>query len=300
MNIWKRMISAAAATVLAAACCACAPTAPTLSETMLTNPSIPSTVPITEPVTEPTLPPIQPPPVVEPELPSILGFLKTAIRPVGSTMYVWGGGWNEADTGAGIDAVTLGISPQWAQFAATQDSSYNYKNHRYQIRDGLDCSGYVGWTVYNTLETTDGRPGYVGSSTTMARDLAQRGLGTYIPTEELDRWLPGDIMSMQGHVWIVVGMCGDGSVLLLHASPPGVMFSGTRLPDGSPSQATALAHQIMEAHFPDWHSRWPDSARSHSYLTKSSAMRWTALSDEEGLREMSAEAVVQTLFEQVS
>ena len=107
-------------------------------------------------------------------------------------------------------------------------------------------------------------------------------------------------MSMQGHVWIVVGMCSDGSVLLLHASPPGVMFSGTRLPDGSPSQATALAHQIMEAHFPDWYSRWPDSARSHSYLTKSSAMRWTALSDEEGLREMSAEAVVQALFEQVS
>ena len=37
-------------------------------------------------------------------------LLLTALQPVGSTMYVWGGGWNEADTGAGPDAVTIGVS----------------------------------------------------------------------------------------------------------------------------------------------------------------------------------------------
>lgn len=136
-------------------------------------------------------------------------------------MYIWGGGWNEEDTGSGIEAVMLGLSPQWAEFAAQQDKDYNHKNHRYQIHDGLDCSGYVGWAVYNTLETENGRPGYVCSSSIMAESFSQRGLGTYVPVQELDRWEPGDVMSMKGHVWIVVGMCADGSVVLLHASPPG-------------------------------------------------------------------------------
>ena len=52
---------------------------------------------------------------------SLLGFLQIAVQPVGQTMYVWGGGWNEEDTGAGAEAVTLGVSPAWAEFAAKQD-----------------------------------------------------------------------------------------------------------------------------------------------------------------------------------
>lgn len=38
---------------------------------------------------------------------TIKNFLRTAMAPVGSTMYVWGGGWNKADTGAGTDAKLL-------------------------------------------------------------------------------------------------------------------------------------------------------------------------------------------------
>ena len=229
---------------------------------------------------------------------SVLDFLTVATEPVGSTMYIWGGGWNEEDTGAGIEAVTPGISSRWAEFAAQQNSSYDYKNHRYQIHDGLDCSGYVGWAVYNILETESGQEGYVGKAAGMAEDLARRGLGEYIPAEQLDRWLPGDIMSMKGHVWICVGMCDDGSVLLLHASPPGVIFSGTSLSDGSGSQATALATKIMKEHYPDWYRRYPNSDRPHSYLEQSSAMRWSTqvLQDQEGLRQLSAEEVVERLF----
>lgn len=229
---------------------------------------------------------------------SVLDFLRIATEPVGRTMYIWGGGWNEEDTGAGIEAVAPGVSSRWAEFAAEQDSSYNYKDHRYQIHDGLDCSGYVGWAVYNVLETESGREGYVGKAAGMAEDLAERGLGEFIPVDQLEQWLPGDIMSMKGHVWICVGMCEDGSVLLLHASPPGVIFSGTSLPDGSGSQATALAKQIMQEHYPDWYRRYPDCTRSHSYLEQSSAMRWSnqVLQDEEGLRQLSAEEVVERLF----
>lgn len=249
-----------------------------------------------EPSTETSIPSTTMP--QEPEQVSILDFLEIAAAPVGSTMYVWGGGWNEADTGAGIEAVTLGLSERWAAFAKEQDSGYNYKDHRYQIHDGLDCSGYVGWAVYNVMETESGGKGYVSSSTGMAQALADRGLGEYISREDMDRWLPGDIMSMKGHVWISLGMCGDGSVLLLHSSPPGVIFCGTALADGSDSQAVKLAQTIMSTHYPDWYARYPDCSRPASYLEKSSAMRWNTnvLADEEGIRQMSAEQVVNLLF----
>ena len=249
-----------------------------------------------EPSTETSIPSTTMP--QEPEQVSILDFLEIAAAPVGSTMYVWGGGWNEADTGAGIEAVTLGLSERWAAFAKEQDSGYNYKDHRYQIHDGLDCSGYVGWAVYNVMETENGGKGYVSSSTGMAQALADRGLGEYISREDMDRWLPGDIMSMKGHVWISLGMCGDGSVLLLHSSPPGVIFCGTALADGSDSQALKLAQTIMSTHYPDWYAHYPDCSRPASYLEKSSAMRWNTnvLADKEGIRQMSAEQVVNLLF----
>ena len=291
MNTLKRIIPVI---LLACILCACADQpVPTTPQTA------PSTAPATQPSTVPpetTLPTETVPP--EPETPSILDFLRIAVQPVGQTMYVWGGGWNEEDTGAGIEAVTLGLSPQWAAFSAAQSSSYNYKNTRYQIHDGLDCSGYAGWAVYNVLETENGNPGYVCKATVMAQTLSDRGLGDYIPAEDMTQWLPGDIMSMKGHVWIAVGMCGDGSVLLLHASPPGVMFSGTLLPDGSQSDASMLAEQIMQKHYPDWYSRYPKSARSNNYLTGSSAMRWhgNVLADPEGLRNMTAEEVVDFIF----
>ena len=58
-------------------------------------------------------------------------LLKTALLPIGKTMYIYGGGWNENDTGAGIEAMTLGIDPKWAEFAQKQDSSYNFKDYDY-------------------------------------------------------------------------------------------------------------------------------------------------------------------------
>lgn len=249
-----------------------------------------STPPVTQAATEPV--------VTEPASPSLLSFLQTAVEPVGKTMYIWGGGWNEEDTGAGVEAVSLGVSPLWAEFAMEQDETYNYKNHRYQIHDGLDCSGFVGWAVYNALETESGGEGYVGKAAAMAQDFADRGLGEYIPTSRLERWCPGDIMSMKGHVWISLGMCDDGSVLLVHASPPGVILCGTELPGGGRSEAVELARSLMEAHYPDWYSRYPDCSRGYSYLEKSSAMRWSreVLSDEEGLCEMTAYEVAALLW----
>lgn len=298
MNIIKKLLSILALVAFCLSCVGCVKSPPLTTTTPSTAPTTEPTQNTTEPPPSTTAPTETTPPPTEPDTVSLLDFLRIAVQPVGSTMYIWGGGWNEEDTGAGIEAVTLGLSPQWADFAEKQTASYNYKNHKYQIHDGLDCSGYVGWAVYNTLETENGRAGYVCSSTKMAKTFADRGLGTYISAEKVTQWQAGDIMSMKGHVWIVVGMCGDGSVLLLHASPPGVIFSGTKAPDGSASEAVALAERIMQEHFPNWYSRFPDCARPHSYLTKSSAMRWSddVLTDVEGLRKMSAEEVVEQLF----
>ena len=40
-----------------------------------------------------------------PERKTIANLLMTAIKPLGSTRYVWGGGWNEENTGAGVEGV---------------------------------------------------------------------------------------------------------------------------------------------------------------------------------------------------
>lgn len=230
---------------------------------------------------------------------SIANLLLLAKAPLGQTMYIWGGGWNEEDTGAGADACTMGVSPAWADFAAKQDAAYDYDATRYQIHDGLDCSGYMGWLVYNLLETEDGQPGYVTKATDMAADFATRGFGEFTPAQEVTDWQAGDIMSMKGHVWMALGMCEDGSVVLLHASPPGVMLSGTRLKDNAVSQAELLANEYMSCYYPEWYERYPITVRDYSYLEKSSRMRWSeeVLSDAQGLREMSAEEVLQWMFE---
>lgn len=230
---------------------------------------------------------------------TLLNLLLTAKIPLGHTMYVWGGGWNEADTGAGVEAVSIGESPQWRAFYEMQNSSYNYRNTRYQIHDGLDCSGYVGWIVYNVMESTSGGAGYVEKASGMAESFASKGWGTYTPSWNVTDWKPGDIMSMSGHVWISLGMCEDGSVVLLHASPPGVLLCGTRLPDGSRSQAVALAEDYMRAYYPDWYGKFPDCARDASYLTGSGQMRWNSsvLTDKEGIQEMGAEEVLKRIIQ---
>lgn len=235
-----------------------------------------------------------------PETYSIERLLLLAKEPLGRTMYVWGGGWNEEDTGAGVEARSLGVSPAWEEFAAGQDETYDYKENRYRIHDGLDCSGYIGWVVYNLLETRNGEEGYVMKASDMAGNFAARGFGELTPAEEVSDWQAGDIMSMDDHVWMALGTCEDGSVVLLHASPPGVILSGTKLPDGEVSRAQLLAKQYMSVYYPQWYERYPETGCDYRYLTQADRMRWSPeiLSDEQGLREMSAQEVLQWLFEE--
>ncbi len=267
----------------------------------VTTESSASPVPVTtEPSASPAPATTPSPTLPKPGVISLENLLRTALLPVGNTMYVWGGGWNEADTGAGVEALTLGVSEQWATYAAAQDSSYNYKDTRYQIHDGLDCSGYMGWVIFNVFKTenaTSEEDGYVMSSTKMAETFSAYGWGEYLTTD-ITQWKVGDICSMSGHVWLSLGMCEDGSVLLLHASPPGVRICGTRLSDGSDSQAISLAEQIMSTHYPDWYNRYPACDVGFNYLTDSKVMRWNAetMPDAAEIQNMTAAEIAAFLF----
>ena len=234
---------------------------------------------------------------------TIKNLLQTAIAPIGSTMYVWGGGWNKKDTAAGKEAKRIGLSPTWRNFAATKTSLYNYRNYRYQIHNGLDCSGYVGWCVYNVLNTQNNQKGYVYLASRQAKEFAGLGFGTYIPPELVTDYQAGDIMSSSDHVWMVVGACDDGSVVLIHSSQVGVQLCGTATPVGKiESEAYALAKKYMKKYYKTWYEKYPNVSRGSSYLTGRGQMRWITegegivLSDPEGYQKMGAEAVLEDLF----
>ena len=237
-------------------------------------------------------------------VPTIKKFLETAIEPIGSTMYIWGGGWNETDTAAGSGALRIGVSPKWKRFADKQTSSYDYRDYRYKIEHGLDCSGYVGWTIYNTVKNPAPK-GYVANASNQAIYLAKQGFGMYRSRNEVMDYCAGDIMSSEctccGHVWIVIGECVDGSVVLVHSSPPGVRICGTVNPEGDVnSQAVNLAKQYMKQYYPDWYHRYSSCAVDSAYLSHYGQMRWrldeNIMSDPEGLCDMKAKKILKIIL----
>ena len=208
--------------------------------------------------------------------------------------------------GARAATRTIGVSPKWKQFFQKQTSSYDYRTTKYQIANGLDCSGYVGWCVYNILNTTNGKAGYVMLAQKMAKNFASRGWGSYTVRGAVRNYRAGDIMSSTcqdcGHVWIVVGSCSDGSVVMLHASPPGVQLSGTPSRTGrANSEAVKLATYYMKKYFPAWYKKYPNCAKGSSYLSHYAQMRWDitgtkVMSDPDGYRNKSAKAILKDLL----
>ena len=63
-------------------------------------------------------------------------MLKTALKPVGSTMYIWGGGWDGEDNGSGQGSTQIGLNPKWKSFMKEQDENYDYKEHRLERENG--------------------------------------------------------------------------------------------------------------------------------------------------------------------
>jgi hypothetical protein len=268
----------------------------------------------------------------------VKNFLATALTPVGTTLYVYGGGWNWQDNGPSLSARTLGLSPDWLRFYREQDQNYTYRDrvgdesnkdaaHSYYTYGrfneygyaGLDCSGYVGWTLYKTLEDKDGEAGYVSSSTIMAKGLSERGYGKWsnevkVPDGSAESAiLPGDVMSIQGHVWISLGTCEDGSILMLHSSPtrfyanqPGGGVQIGAIGDNYNCEALVLAERYMSDYYADWHERYPVFLLNpERYIPApggdTGRFTWDTtvqggLSDPEGVQQMRPEQVLKLLF----
>lgn len=257
----------------------------------------PASVVTETPKTHPTTAP----PAIKP---TIKKFLQTAAMPVGCTMYVYGGGWNKEDTGAGEYARSIGIPQEWKDFCAMQDNTYDSSKFRYQITKGLDCSGYVGWTIYNTLESENGKPGYVFFAQEYADKLSAMKLGRKTEKGSVASHKAGDILSSASdqHVWIAIGECSDGSVVLFNCSPPGVSLYGTASPDGNKnSQALKLAEKYMKEYFPDWYGKYKNYSRNTSYLTNYDSFRWDTgengiMSDPDGYYNMTPQQILEDIF----
>lgn len=236
---------------------------------------------------------------------TLKNFLTTAMAPVGNTMYIWGGGWYTKWKNKGSDGAWIGLNPTWRSYAAGRPASFNYRRVRYKTGYGLDCSGFVGWVTYNTMKTQSavrGR-GFVGKSTLMAKRYAGYGWGSYRKAALVRNYRAGDIMSTSGHVYIVIGECDDGSVVLVHASPPGVQLCGTVSGTGSRnSQAVKLARKYREKYYKSWQKRFPSCVCPPAFLRKYNQFRWNLssgniMSDPDGYRNMVPEEILRDLFE---
>ncbi|MBR4435098.1 MAG: hypothetical protein IKS90_03250 [Clostridia bacterium] len=263
---------------------------------------------------------------------TLKNFLSAAMQPLGHTLYVYGGGWNWQDDGASVQARSIGASGTWRRFFDEQTADYLYKDandrsggfypfggwNEYFFA-GLDCSGYIGWTVYNTLESETGQDGYVYKSTDIAKTYASLGLGAYSREAfgtDSNPLLPGDIVSISGHAYIVVGTCADGSILILHSSPTdsltgakggGVQFGAIdRAGRGEKCDAYRLAFRYQSLYFPEWAARYPVEMRPFGkYLSfdksgSSGVFRWyrdkRGLNDPDGYSALSAEEILADLF----
>lgn len=256
---------------------------------------------------------------------TIRNFLSAALQPVGTVLYIYGGGWNQEDTGGNAQSVQIGLSKEWICFFRNQDESYSYRPAYYPVKGrniygccGLDCSGYVGWAVFNTLHTRSGGASYVVRASEMAQQYARWGWGTFCAPlvrsgekcAEMG-FCAGDIFSMEGHVWICVGVCRDGSIVILHSTPSesriGCAGGGVQigaLGESEACEAYRLADFYMCTFYPEWSRRYRTALKSRELYTKASCgtcgrFRWNrrTLADPDGFCQMRAREILQELFD---
>lgn len=257
---------------------------------------------------------------------TIKNFLDTAMEPVGTALYIYGGAWDWQDVASSNQAKSIGLSQTWVDFFQSSDETFNYGYSDDPVRSyyphsryiqyyygGMDCSGYVGWAMYNIMNDKSGGEGFVEPAGTMARTFAKiYNYGTYTQDFTNYDFKPGDVFSMTGHVWICLGVCDDGSLVILHSTPSdsysgnpggGVQISG--IGESEDCQAYTLAQDYMETYFPEWSSRYPAVFRSYDSYTHmpnnyTGRFSWnldeTGLLDPDGYTEMSAEEILEDLF----
>ncbi len=267
---------------------------------------------------------------------TLKNYLQTAMNPVGTALYVYGGSWDWQDVNSSNQALTIGLPQSWIDFFQQQDANYTYKNsadpaHSYYPHNswnqyyyaGVDCSAYIGWTLYNVMHTesttNDLSDGYVMSAVKMAKTFAEKGWGTW--TRDIKSFKPGDIFSMSGHVWTVLGVCDDGSIVFLHSTPSdskagqggGVQLSALNPNSDNDKNCEAykLVTKYMTKYYPEWSERYDAVLRSYiSYATPATGTEYketwsgnfswnldrSGLTDPDGYADMSAAEILADLF----
>lgn len=268
----------------------------------------------------------------EPGVKTLKNYLATALEPMGTTLYVYGGGWDWQDSASSNQSMTIGLPASWVDFFDSQNANYAfngkdpstsyypYNGWNQYYYAGADCSGYIGWVLYNTLETESSTvaesEGYVMAAKKMASTLADKGLGTLDSDFEASDLAPGDIVSIKGHVWTVIGACKDGSIVIAHSTPSdsksGNPGGGVQLSALNPAsdtdtncEAYELACHYMETYHPEWSSRYEAMLKPYSqYVDCSEApcgkFSWDLetgeMSDPDGYASMSAAEILADLF----
>lgn len=230
---------------------------------------------------------------------TIKNYLAGALQPVGQALYVWGGGWNDSNR--------KGVSPVWKEWYDSQSSSYDYNNYRdlstANRAKGLDCSGFVGWSAYQVMQTKSGvGSGYTVVSGEVGGYYKSLGWGKTLSQNDLSGsdWTvkPGDVGYNSGHTWIVLGQCADKSAVIVHSTPnAGCQISGTPTPGGNySSQAIALAKEYM-SRYPGF-TKYGYHTSTSNYLKNGNYFRWNrnTLSDPDGYMDMTADEILKDLF----
>lgn len=249
-----------------------------------------------------------------PGLSTIKNFLATAMQPVGETLYIWGGGHDCKAAPVCKAARHIGVWPQWKEFFNSQDQNYDFRNYAIckdgKVVDsnptclslGLDCSGYRGWVLYNVFHSKNMESiGYVVYSGN-TECFINNNWGTSINPKDIKSFKAGDVMAKQGHTYIVIGQCSDGSIVLVHSSRCGVHICGTVTPDGNErSKAVALAESYMKKYYTEYDKRYSRYGymRDGDYLTQYTQLRWDTkgvMKDPDHYTEMNAEQVLKSLF----
>ena len=96
---------------------------------------------------------------------------------------------------------------------------------------------------------------------------------------------------MDGHVWICLGTCTDGSVLLVHSSPSGVSVCGTN------GKAVWVATDYMSKYHVKWQETYPIREVSTAYLENVNLFRWnnSVMQDAKEMQGKSAEEIIRIL-----
>lgn len=230
---------------------------------------------------------------------TIKNYLAGALQPVGQALYVWGGGWN--------DSTRKGVSPAWKEWYDSQTSSYDYNNYRdlstANRAKGLDCSGFVGWSAYQVMQSKSGiGSGYTVVASDVGSYYKSLGWGSIITQADLSssNWKlnPGDVGYNSGHTWIVLGQCADKSAVIVHSTPQaGCQISGTPTPEGNySSQAIALAQKYMSRYA--GYTKYNYHTSSGNYIRNGNYLRWNrdTLADPDGYLEMTADQILADLF----